>query len=171
VFVLAAALTALVGLPTCGFENSPEDTPVPIPNSNAERGQVIGAPRTNASLKKTAASPSATVSRPTVQCSYTVDSATAQTAGSEKNGAIVGISKDSALDEPILLFRIAGSTTVEGSFLAVEDMVFGNGGTHETGAYFFELRTADGRSCYITFGMSENDAAAKKNFILTPVFP
>jgi hypothetical protein len=160
-----------MSLSSCSNETSPEDTPVPISNRNGERGQVIGAPRTSASQKKTAASPSASVSRPTVQCSFTTSTETPQPVGLEKNGAVIAITENTTLNDPILVYRLPGSVSVEGSFLAVEDMVFGPEGTHGTGAYVFELRTADERSCYISLGVSDDDAAAKKNLIISPVFP
>ena len=156
---------------SCSTENSPEDTPVPISSSGGSRGGAIAAPSTSSPQKKTAASPSAIVSRPAVPCTYTLNTSVAQPAGEEKEGAVVRIAQESDLQEPLLVYRVLGNLSVEGSFLAVDDMVFGSNGTHVTGTYIFELRTADDRYCYITIGISDADAAAKRNLIISPVFP
>ncbi len=163
--VICLAVTA------CSTEESPDEIPSPIAPRSGQNGGGISPPRGTSANGKAAASPSSSVGLPTIQCAATVATTPQAIDGTEKNGAIIRLADGQNLVDPILVYRSLGNQVVSGSFLAVEDMVFGDSGTHVTGAYTFELRTSDGRSCLVGMSVSEEDARNKNKLNVTVTFP
>jgi len=155
----------------CSTEESTDEIPAPIAPRSGQSGGGISPPRGTSANGKAAASPSSSVGLPTIQCAATVATTPQTNDGTEKNGAVIRLADGQNLVDPILVYRSLGNQVVLGSFLAVEDMVFGDSGTHVTGAYTFELRTSDGQSCLVGMSVSEEDARNKNKLNLTVTFP
>lgn len=155
----------------CSTEESPDEVPAPIAPRNGQSGGGISPPRGTSANGKAAASPSSSVGLPNIQCAATVATTPQANDGTEKNGAIIRLADGQNLVDPILVYRSLGNQVVLGSFLAVDDMVFGDSGTHVTGAYTFELRISDGRSCLVGMSVSEEDALNKNKLNVTVTFP
>ncbi|MEN9809180.1 MAG: hypothetical protein RLZZ488_747 [Pseudomonadota bacterium] len=166
----ALNVAAVLLLNGCAGAESEEEVPYPIsprtPYEEAIHTQPAGSGK-----KKATASASLTVKEPTQVCASTVERNEQKADGSEKNGAVVRLTEQNNFTEPILIFRLQASGTIQGSFLAVEDMVFGSAGTHPAGLYFFELQTADGQSCRIELSIGEDDAQSKKQLTVSATLP
>lgn len=166
----ALSLSAVLLATGCAATESEEDVPYPISPRTPYEEAIHNQPSATGK-KKATASASLTVKAPTQECATTVESSEQEADGSEKDGAVVRIAEQNNLSEPILIYRLQASGTIQGSFLAVEDMVFGPAGTHPAGLYYFELQTADGKACLVELSIGENDAQSKNQLTVSATLP
>lgn len=166
----ALRLTAMILVSGCSGAESEEDAPYPISPRTPYEEAIHNQP-SQTGKKKATASASLTVKAPTQECTTTVASSEQQADGNEKDGAVVKLAEQSNLAEPILTYRLQAGGTIQGSFLAVEDMVFGPAGTHPAGLYYFELQTSDGQACLVKLSISEDDAQNKRRLTVSATLP
>jgi len=155
---------------SCSRQNSDDEVPFPISPRSPADATPVNQPTQN-KTSKTSMSPSLSVETPTIDCTVAVERLQQPTDGSEKSGALVRVADIESLQGSILVYRTSASSFSQGSFISVDDMIFGDNGTHGSGTYSFEFQTADGRACKVLLNIDENDVKSKNILNLNPTFP
>jgi hypothetical protein len=167
--VIIAAMS-VINYSACSKQTSESDTPFPISPRTAFEEAIQNQPSTQSS-QKTAASPVGVVQIPTVHCIVTATRTDQDATTTKKSGAIVTLDNEGAVPDTFLVYRVPATSRTPGSFLMVDDMVFGDEGTHGSGTYPFELQFADGRSCFVTITITSDDTADKHLIKVKASFP
>lgn len=168
-FVAIAGLAAFT-MTSCAAENPETETPFPLSPRTAleEAMQSQNTPQTKS---KSPASPTSIVQRPSLSC-IVMATRTEQVNGDEISpGAVIRLEPNDSLIDSVLVYRVQPTSRTPGSFFWVNDMVFGDEGTHGSGTYTFELQTADGRACDVAVTVTSDDISQKSLIKVNAIFP
>ncbi|NBW80595.1 hypothetical protein EBR21_02465 [bacterium] len=154
----------------CSTQTSPSDTPFPISPRTAYEEALQNQPPTQPA-KKSSASPVDAVQLPTIHCLVSATRSNQDVTTGIKPGVIIRLENDANQTDAFLVYRVPASSRTPGSFILVDDMVFGDEGTHGSGTYVFELQTTNGQNCFVTVAITSEDTAEKHLIKVKASFP